>query len=164
MWIGHYILGLLFYLTVNMAIFVEGIPALLNHPFEDPKVIFLGEQDMPMRWKVLVPSILTAHLLQNTYHAYLYNLRAKNSTYQLPSHPLFPNIICPHYTLEVLIYIFLSILAAPSRRIVNWTMASAVVFVAVNLGVTAHGTKDWYTHRFGKEKVKGRYKMVPWIW
>lgn len=144
---AHWILGLTFYLTINVAIWIEG-PAR-HRPYGA-----LG----------LVLAVLTAHALQHSYHAYLYRLRTQCKGYQLPSHPFFPNLLCPHYTCEVAIYALLSILAAPPHHTVNWTLLCATVFVATNLGVTAAGTKQWYRDRFGVEKVGSRKRMVPWVW
>lgn len=157
MWFGHWILGLAFYIAINIAVWIEGTPA-----FKGTKWMSLGYS----QWKLVVitPAVLTCHWLQHEYHAYLYRLRTEHSGYQLPSHPLFRNLLCPHYTCEVMIYLLLSLLAAPVGRYCNWTLASATVFVAVNLGVTASGTKDWYEQRFGAEKVKRRRRMIPWVW
>ncbi|KAF1958238.1 hypothetical protein CC80DRAFT_515042 [Byssothecium circinans] len=148
MWFAHWILGCLFYQVTNVAVWVELQPGEL------------------LAWKavVLVPAVLTAHYLQHSYHAYLYRLRTQNTGYQLPSHPLFPNLLCPHYTCEVAIYALLSLLAAPQGRVVNWTLMSATIFVLVNLGVTAAGTKEWYAEKFGQSRVSGRKRMIPWVW
>lgn len=148
MWFAHWILGLLFYLTMNMAIFVEG------HDKE------------PGIWAttIVVPAVLTAHALQHSYHAYLFRLRTENKGYQLPTHPLFPDLLCPHYTCEVAIYALLSVLAAPVGGVVNWTLVCGTIFVATNLGVTAIGTKEWYVEKFGQEKVGSRRRMVSGIW
>ncbi|KAF2738859.1 hypothetical protein EJ04DRAFT_549735 [Polyplosphaeria fusca] len=170
MWVGHYLLGILFYLTANVAIWLEAAGDMQEHL---PAAFFFGEganrapwEAQRVQWKiaVLVPGILTAHVLQHMYHAYLYRLRTEHTTYQLPSHPLFSNLLCPHYTCEIFIYLFLSFLAAPIGRFINWTLLAATVFVAANLGVTAAGTKEWYMQRFGPQKVKNRKRMVPWIW
>jgi 3-oxo-5-alpha-steroid 4-dehydrogenase 3 len=156
MWFGHWILGLLFYVTINAAIFLD----------DDSKPASPSHAPPSGNWKLwlLPPLILTCHVLQHSYHAYLYRLRIQNSTYQLPSHPLFPNLLCPHYTCETVIYLLLSLLAAPPGRSVNWTLACGTVFVVVNLGVTAAGTKVWYEERFGRQNVRGRKRMVPYIW
>ncbi|KAH7082148.1 hypothetical protein FB567DRAFT_551132 [Paraphoma chrysanthemicola] len=148
MWFAHWILGLVFYITINMAIWIEG-PAR-------------GAGSWAMA--ALVPAILTAHTLQHSYHAYLYRLRTKNNGYQLPSHPLFTNLLCPHYTCEVAIYALLSFLAAPEAKWVNWTLVCGTIFVATNLGVTAVGTKQWYADQFGQDKVGPRKRMIPFIW
>ncbi|KAF1938537.1 hypothetical protein EJ02DRAFT_457799 [Clathrospora elynae] len=145
MWFAHWVLGLLFYVTINVAIWVETPGGQLGD------------------W-ALVPAVLTAHALQHTYHDYLYRLRTENKDYQLPSHTLFPNLLCPHYTCEIAIYALLSLLAAPEGRLVNWTLACGTIFVATNLGVTALGTKEWYRDKFGAEKVGPRKRMIPGIW
>ena len=148
MWFAHWLLGLVFYLTINVAIWIEG-----------PADIVIG-------WlsTALVPAILTAHVLQHSYHAYLYRLRIENKGYQLPTHPVFSNLLCPHYTCETTIYLSLSFLAAPAGKIVNWTLFCGATFVAVNLGVTAIDTKEWYMEKFGEDKVGPRKRMIPGIW
>ncbi|KAF1842885.1 3-oxo-5-alpha-steroid 4-dehydrogenase-like protein [Cucurbitaria berberidis CBS 394.84] len=148
MWFAHWILGLAFYVTINIAIWIE------------------SPGRIPSDWATaaLVPAILTAHALQHSYHDYLYRLRTENKGYQLPSHSLFPNLLCPHYTCEVAIYTLLSFLAAPEGRWVNWTLLCGTVFVATNLGVTAVGTKQWYADKFGLDKVGPRMRMVPGMW
>jgi 3-oxo-5-alpha-steroid 4-dehydrogenase 3 len=159
MWFGHWLLGLIFYLTINVSIWAETTLT----PTVDSEA---AQGSTSIRWRtaVLPPAILACHALQHTYHAYLYRLRTSHSAYQLPSHPLFPNLLCPHYTCETLIYLLLSFLAAPAGRWVNWTLLCASLFVAVNLGVTAEGTKRWYEQRFGVEKVRRRRRMIPWLW
>lgn len=82
----------------------------------------------------------------------------------MPDFPVFPGLLCPHYTCEIVIYLLLSLLAAPKGSMTNVTLLSATVFVAVNLGVTAVGTRNWYLHKFGEEKMKGKKRMVPWVW
>lgn len=148
MWFVHWLLGLAFYWSMNMSIWIEG-------PAQNPPTWMNA---------VLVPAVLTAHVLQHSYHAYLYRLRIENKGYQLPSHPLFPNLVCPHYTCETAIYVCLSFLAAPQNGLVSWTVFCGMIFVATNLGVTAIGTKKWYAEKFGEAKVGPRKRMVPGIW
>ena len=150
MWFAHWLAGLFFYLATGMAVWAAPSP---------PEQNVLG-------WKmaILVPAILVAHVLQHTYHAYLYGLRTQNKGYQLPSHPLFPNLVCPHYTCEIAIYVFMSFLAAPEGQLVNWTWVCAAVFVVSNLAVTAEGTRQWYADKFGAARISGRKRMIPWVW
>jgi 3-oxo-5-alpha-steroid 4-dehydrogenase 3 len=150
MWFAHWLLGLIFYLTINVAIWIEG---------EDSASALTDRET-----KILVPAILTAHALQHSYHAYLYELRTENKGYRLPAHPIFSNLLCPHYTCETAIYLLLSFLAAPAGRIINWTLFCGTIFVAINLGVTAIGTKQWYMDKFGRDKVGPRKRMVPGVW
>lgn len=153
----HWIQGLLFYLAANVAVWVELQTDAA--PRRDSSQTALG-----WRTAILVPGVLTAQVLQHVYHAYLYRLRTQNNSYQLPSHPLFPNLLCPHYTCDIAVYVLLSFLAAPAGHAVNWTLVTAAIFTAVTLGITAAGTKDWYEQKFGKEKVSGRRRMIPWLW
>ena len=148
MWFAHWLLGLIFYLTINIAVWVEHSAETIDN------------------WSsaMLVPAILMAHVLQHSYHAYLYRLRTENKGYRLPKHPIFSNLLCPHYTCETAIYLCLSFLAAPAGRNVNWTLLCGTVFVAINLGATAIGTKEWYLEKFGRDEVGPRKRMVPGIW
>jgi 3-oxo-5-alpha-steroid 4-dehydrogenase 3 len=157
MWFAHWILGLLFYLVTNVAVWVE-LQADVGHHGESSQAV-LG-------WKTSIgaPAVLTAQVLQHVYHAYLYRLRTQNNGYQLPSHPLFPDLLCPHYTCDIAVYVLLSFVGAPAERAINWTLATAALFTAVNLGVTAAGTKDWYEQTFGKDRVSARRRMIPWLW
>jgi 3-oxo-5-alpha-steroid 4-dehydrogenase 3 len=100
---------------------------------------------------------------QNRAHAYLWRLR-KTGTYTFPTHPLFLLTLTPHYFAECVEYVGLMIAAAPPGQFVNKTIASVLVFVVVNLGVTANGTREWYAQRFGQDTVKGKARMIPLIW
>ena len=61
-------------------------------------------------------------------------------------------------------YICLAVLTAPEGQWVNRTVGAGAVFVCVNLGVSATGARAWYEGRFGKEKVRERWVMVPGVW
>ena len=47
---------------------------------------------------------------------------------------------------------------------VNYTVAAAALFVAVNLGVTAAGTRRWYATRFGPDAARAKWTLVPLVW
>lgn len=83
--------------------------------------------------------------------------------YTLPVHPMFQLVVCPHYMAECLIYLSLAFLAAPNGDMVNMTIFTALVLVSVNLSISASTTKEWYVRRFGKEEVKARWKMIPYV-
>ncbi|KAI6882279.1 hypothetical protein KC360_g2057 [Hortaea werneckii] len=106
-------------------------------------------------------------------------------SYQLPTHPAFTHLLVPHYTAECLLYLSLAFLAAPisapqsppgtapkdggTASVLNYTLLSACIFVVVNLGVTAQGTREWYLVRFGgnpegRETVLRRWRLVPGVW
>ena len=98
-----------------------------------------------------------AWLKQNECHRYLASLKK----YTLPSQGLFSYFVCPHYTCECVIYLAIAFMAAPSNCLFNTSVLCALVFVAVNLGATAYGTKQWYAQKFGAEQVEGRWMMIP---
>ncbi len=84
--------------------------------------------------------------------------------YALPTSVEFNRTIAPHYFAECLIYLALTLLAAPEGQTINKTMASALVLEVINLGITANETHKWYEQRFGVEKVKGKARMIPGVW
>ena len=84
--------------------------------------------------------------------------------YALPKGIEFNRTFTPHYFTECIIYLALALLAAPEGQMINKTIASALVFEVINLGVTANETYKWYEQRFGADKVKGRARMIPGVW
>ena len=112
------------------------------------------------RTLLCTPLFILASGIQHDCHAYL----ASIPKYTLPEHPMFQLIICPHYFADCVIYTSLAILGAPKGAWVNKTLCSALLFVIANLGVTASTSKEWYAQKFGKEKVAGRWKMIPFVY
>ncbi|KAK4554862.1 hypothetical protein LTR86_008010 [Recurvomyces mirabilis] len=208
MWIGHWMIGIGFYMATSIAIWIEGIPLALakeanTRPAQqqqtDKKVFAAAIQShnfnglKPTDFALSGPNLYTflglllfilASGFQHDIHAYLASLRpsASSSTpstastsnksnnttektgpYTLPTHPAFSTLISPHYTAECLIYLSLTLIATPPNAWVNWTMFSAFVFVVVNLGVTANGTREWYARQFGPKAMEGKWRMVPFV-
>ncbi|KAJ9608511.1 hypothetical protein H2200_007499 [Cladophialophora chaetospira] len=154
MWVGHYAIGVAFYMVTNMAIWVEQLyqPA--------PTTLWT--------WRTLLCTLVffAASIKQNHYHRYLSSL----SKYTLPRESAFRYIVAPHYTMECVIYLSLAILDAPVGHNgrptnINWTLLSALAFVVVNLGVTADGTKEWEMGKFRDDssEIIKRWKMIPWV-
>ncbi|KAF4945288.1 hypothetical protein FSARC_14461 [Fusarium sarcochroum] len=152
MWFIHWALGIVYYTTIGLAVWVEGSSAILaswNSP------------NQPLRIPRRVPSALAlyivAYLKQNQCHRHLASLKK----YTLPSEGWFKYLVCPHYTAECLVYVAIAWVAAPPGQLFNKTVVSAIIFVAVNLGATAKGTKAWYANKFGADKVADRWIMIP---
>lgn len=97
--------------------------------------------------------------MQHRCHSYLSGLKK----YSLPEDGMFKYLVCPHYTCECALYFSLALVAAPKGQLYNRTLICALLFVTANLGVTAHGTKKWYAEKFGRETVKGKWKMIPLV-
>ncbi|KAE9979996.1 hypothetical protein EG327_006730 [Venturia inaequalis] len=165
MWIGHWFIGIGFYVLVNVAIWIEGCKSLLHdHPTYQtflwaPLKILSG---MNAQLAIGVSLFVIGAVAQNRAHAYLSSLR-RTGTYSFPTHPLFSLTLTPHYFSECAEYLGLAIAAAPRGQYVNKTLAAALIFVIVNLSITASGTYKWYAARFGQDKVNGKARMVPLI-
>lgn len=82
----------------------------------------------------------------------------------MPVHAAFQRIVCPHYTAECAIYVALAIIAAPTGKLMNASISAGAIFVMINLGVTAKGTREWYSQRFGPESVKRRWCMLLYVY
>ena len=113
-----------------------------------------------LRTFLCLPVFLFASGLQHDCHQYLFSLKR----YTVPDHPLFSLVVCPHYTMECIIYLSLALLAAPPGQFVNRTLLCSLFFVVVNLGVTAATTRRWYAEKFGQQAVQGRWRMIPWVY
>lgn len=157
MWVGHYLLGLLHYMAMGIAIWIEGVPALRStgEPLGDAAI-----SAPSLSTFIFLPVFLLASGIQHDAHGYLSSLRK----YELPCHPAFAGIVSPHYTAESALYLSLTFLAAPKGQVVNGTLLAASIFVVVELGVSAEMTRRWYMQNFGEHLVGHKRRMIPGIW
>lgn len=156
MWVGHWIVGIWFYLAMGFAVWIDGAETLILAKSPIDTIIWSAPS---IRTMLGIPLFILASGIQHDCHNYLSSL----PKYTLPDHPIFHTMVCPHYTAECIIYLAMAILGAPEGSWINPTISCAVLFVAINLGVTASTTKQWYIKKFGKEKVEYRWKMLPLI-
>ncbi|KAM5351356.1 hypothetical protein ACJ41O_004079 [Fusarium nematophilum] len=152
MWFVHWALGLAYYTAMGIAVWIEGSGAILAS-WESSHQTFRVPRKVPSALALYFVSCLK----QNQCHRYLASLKK----YTLPSEGWFEYLICPHYTCECLLYVAIAWVAAPPGHLFNTTVLCGLLFVAVNLGATAHGTKKWYATKFGADKVAGRWTMIP---
>lgn len=90
---------------------------------------------------------------QHSIHTYLYGLRQNKK----PAFPIaFKYTLFPHYTCEIAIYVILSLLSSCGPSIVVW--------VCVNLVVSANEQYKWYSKEFGKDVIGSRKRMLAFIW
>ncbi|KAI0530143.1 hypothetical protein GGR58DRAFT_261963 [Xylaria digitata] len=151
MWIIHWLLGNAFYLCTSVSIWVEGSGSIQGSGQSCPGI------DFPSLKSIFASLVfLIAWFMQYRCHQHLAGLKK----YSLPEDGLFRYLVCPHYTCECLLYLSMAVAAAPKGQFCNQTLTCAVLFVSVNLGVTANGTKLWYEERFGRQ-VQGKWKMIP---
>ncbi|KAH7041111.1 uncharacterized protein B0I36DRAFT_233651 [Microdochium trichocladiopsis] len=155
MWFVHWALGLAFYFSTSIAVWAEGSRAILHSRHQ------IADLEMPTFKTVLgTLAFFVAWLSQNRCHVYLSTLKK----YSLPDRGLFRFIVSPHYTCECCLYLALAIVAAPAGKPINRTLLCAAMFVAINLGATAAGTKQWYEEKFGADKVRGKWRMIPLVY
>lgn len=163
MWVGHYAVGLAFYVVTNLAVFLEGID-WNKWPSGPVTKISHGLDLGPSRAAEILLSLILAlaMLLQFSQHQYLASLKK----YTLPDQGTFAHVVAPHYTAECFMYLAVAILANGSPSLVNWTMLCAFIFVLVNLGVTAQGTYHWLLLKFPDQRhiITRRWKMIPPLW
>ncbi|ROW12054.1 hypothetical protein VMCG_00768 [Cytospora schulzeri] len=157
MWFVHWLLGQFFYLGISVAVWVEGSGAILHIGLPTTQELTAGAL---FKIAVALPMFVFAWVTQYRCHKHLASLKK----YSLPDLSMFRHLVCPHYTCECLIYLSLAIVAAPEGQLCNRTLLSALMFVAVNLGVTAQGTRNWYIEKFGSEKVAGRQILIPFLY
>ena len=154
MWVFHWLAGVLFYVATGVSVWIEGVP-VLDSTDRDIRL-----STPSLRVVVCVLAFLVASAIQHNIHVHLASLKK----YSLPFHSAFRNIVCPHYTAECALYLALTCLAAPQGQPWNGTMLCATIFVIVNLGITADISKTWAMEKFGKEKVEGKWRMLPGVW
>ncbi|KAK3997234.1 hypothetical protein QBC44DRAFT_315520 [Cladorrhinum sp. PSN332] len=155
MWVVHWLLGLFFYLFINVSVWVEGSGALLNKQTTSSS----SQQQAMFKLAIGIPLFLYAWINQYKCHKHLAGLKK----YSLPQEGLFQYFVCAHYTCECLLYLSMAIAASPEGAWCNRTLLCAFAFVAVNLGVTASGTRKWYVQKFGIGPIANRWNMIPFV-
>ncbi|KAG6011948.1 hypothetical protein E4U43_008022 [Claviceps pusilla] len=148
----HWALALAYYTAMSVAVWVEGSGDIIESWHSGKRAVLLTTR-VPLTLAVF----LAAWLKQNECHRHLASLKK----YTLPDDGLFKYIVCPHYTCECVIYLAISAMAAPSGSFFNRPVLCGLLFVVVNLGITASGTKQWYADKFGGDKVANKWRMIP---
>ncbi|KAI1414654.1 hypothetical protein F5Y13DRAFT_13163 [Hypoxylon sp. FL1857] len=154
MWFIHWLLGIAYYFCTNISIWIEGANSIQYSERRS-----FDAEALPLNVIFGAIMFLASWSMQYRCHSYLSRLKK----YSLPDDGLFQYLVCPHYTCECALYLSLALVAAPKGQLYNRTLICAVLFVAVNLGVTANGTKKWYAEKFGHEKVQGKWSMIPGV-
>ncbi|KAG4025752.1 hypothetical protein MFRU_051g00170 [Monilinia fructicola] len=157
MWVGLWAVGIAYYIFMGISVWIEGIATL--NAIENP-LDFVEFSKPSLKTCVALPIFVVASVIQHDCHVHLASLKK----YTLPSHPFFRHIVCPHYTSECLVYIAITIAAAPQGQILNRTILAGLSFVISNLCVTADSTRKWYVEKFGVDKLIGRWRMVPCVY
>ncbi|KAH8595811.1 3-oxo-5-alpha-steroid 4-dehydrogenase-like protein [Bisporella sp. PMI_857] len=157
MWVGIWLIGMLYYIFIGISVWIEGAATLKKLELPTDIVKF---STLSMKSIVGIAIFIAASSAQHMCHVYLAGLRK----YTLPQSRMFRMVLSPHYTSECLIYLAMAVTAAPEGRLINKTMLAGLGFVVSNLAVTADATKKWYEGKFGIETLKGRWRMVPYVY
>ena len=152
---AHWIVGLAYYGVMSVTVWIEGSGAILE-AWDTGK----ARMNIPMRTPLMVGLFFSAWIKQHECHKYLANLKK----YTLPQEGYFESVVCAHYMFECIIYVSMALVAAPPGSVFNRTILVGTVFVVVNLGITADGTKRWYGEKFGVDKVANKSRMIPFVY
>ncbi|KTW31442.1 hypothetical protein T552_00084 [Pneumocystis carinii B80] len=158
MWIGHYLLGLTYYLFCNISMWCEGGGNLKNlairvFDFEDNSVIVVF-------FSILFYCFFS--WMQHSSHITLSKLRIHPNSpkYSLPTSGWFKYITCPHYTAEIGIYFSFVVLT----RAQNKTIFLIFIWVILVLTISASQTYTWRLKTFGMHAPHSPWIIFPGIY
>jgi len=77
----------------------------------------------------------------------------------IPRGGLFEYVSCPHYFMEIVIYLSFVLIAGPHHI----TLLSAVIFVITNQLVSGYLTHRWYRAHFGTLYPVHRKAVIPFL-
>jgi len=78
----------------------------------------------------------------------------------IPHGGLFNYVSCPHYLMEIVIYLAFLLIGGGLR---NMSLLSVVIFVVTNQIVACHLTHLWYRSHFGALYPVQRKAVVPFL-
>ncbi|SCU82656.1 LANO_0B07096g1_1 [Lachancea nothofagi CBS 11611] len=132
--ISHYLVGIWFYSAVNFTTFTNEKHA----------------SSLPLRLLAIFIFAL-ASWDQYKNHSHLSELRK----YNLPTYGLFKIVASPHYLDEIFIYFALTLYATSCK------MLFCMLWVVVNLSISALETKTWYLQKF--PQTTPRFAIIPYV-
>ncbi|KAI9293052.1 hypothetical protein K502DRAFT_273640, partial [Neoconidiobolus thromboides FSU 785] len=137
-----FILGLMHYTCFILACFLK----LMEYNEEE---IAFATGSIPSSLLFIMQNFFILLFFYSNYqqyhcHYYLSNLKiSSSSAYELPSISYFRNSIAPHYFFEIIIYTCFMILFGSTIELIF-----CLLFVGMNLSITAGLTKEWYVKQF----------------
>ncbi|PVU94619.1 hypothetical protein BB561_002404 [Smittium simulii] len=159
--IGHFIVGIFFYILTPFAVFADSIYVNGSIPNSPTLVVILA-------------TLLFFYSIYTRYkcHQILFNLKnlsrqgpssletTKDNQYSIPMGGWFNRISSPHYTAEILMYFSLYFIAGTN----NISFIFLLFWVVVNLTISATETHYWYKRTFKSKYPINRYALIPYIW
>lgn len=90
---------------------------------------------------------------------WLFSGKVVNYEHAIPRGGLFEYVSCPHYLMEIVIYLAFLLIGGPRHL----TLLSVVVFVITNQLVAGYLTHRWYRTHFGTLYPLQRKAVVPFL-
>lgn len=101
---------------------------------------------------------LTSNYVQFRCHYILFLIKQMSPCYGLPDEFLFRYVSCPHYTAEIFIYTWLTVLNFPR---VSYSSIALLLWVTSNLAVVSSNQHSFYELNFPEKLRKNWYKLIP---
>ncbi|KAI9145419.1 hypothetical protein BKA69DRAFT_1121785 [Paraphysoderma sedebokerense] len=167
MHIGHYLLGITFYVFIVMALWVDLVP--LSNPW-NPEAAPFRISTLTVSQFTFVIVFLVSNWMQHMVHRKLAVSRASlKGIYHLPTGPYFRYIVSPHYFFEIAIYLSLWRISCgqlKGERSLKGTLVYVVIWCIISLSINAHQSWKYYESTVGREKWKQKriYRILPYIW
>lgn len=149
--VSHYIIGILFYVTISFNSLMSLIPYYIN--FAD----FAIKTDIIDKLLIVFFGLVSLDQIQNHYH--LSTLKK----YSIPTFRLFNIVGSPHYLDEILIYLTVAIFSNldHSSTLIDLNFVLAWVFVLVNLSISSLESFVYYKTRFSQ--FSASYSIIPGV-
>ena len=148
---------------------ISGILCGLVHYFLVPLCIIYGDttnndclSSYNSIWKLLsTVTFFAANYYQFESHLILYKLKTKYSgSHMLPKDSLFKFVCCPHYSMEILIY-----LSFWMKSPCSLSLICLQVWVISNLSVVANQNLKYYKDKYKDEyDMKNWKRILPYVW
>ena len=150
MHISGYLIGLIHYITVPWTLYCTTPPHSSN-----------GDDDS--FWIQCGCAILlfaVANWGQYVHHLILYQLKLQNhQRHALPKGAGFKYVCCPHYSMEILVYVSFYLL-----NIESVARLSLLVWVISNLSIVADENHVWYHSKFSEDIPSNWKRLIPFFW
>lgn len=152
----HYILGIVFYFSFSLAVLCES---------PDPAEVGSRSLLDAFGWRHVVGVMLFSWASWHHHFAHVTLARLRTSKkgkvvsyeHAIPRGGLFEYISCPHYLMEIVIYLAFLLIAGYSHV----TLLSVVIFVVTNQLVVGYLTHRWYRDHFGSLYPIQRKAIIP---
>lgn len=170
MHLAGFLVGALHYVLVPLTIYASNSLDMMTISYGET-IDFVLSKYHPAIMFTAIYIFAAANYWQFIHHRVLYRMKLDSMTqitnnqrpiYNIPEGYLFEYVCCPHYTMEILIY--LSIFMTSLNSFALFVM---LLWVISNLSVVSEQQYDWYRHRYPEAfeyRFKQMKRLIPFIW